>query len=175
MAFIVWKITFLCVTVCKEFTDLLKFTSCFAVAWGFVLVACCLQEERKCISPWTSKVMESFPEIIKIVPYTRLWKDQFCSFYDVQCIRRKVCSDSFVFWLPLIAAKVSYYNRFVTRCCVSAPFAVSCYASWKVGQQCRYCLSEERLRLVRHGGKFLVWDTCNYWALFLMLFCKWVV
>lgn len=142
--------SFFCVTVHNEFADWPKFTSSFATAWGSVLVACCLQEERKHIRPWTCKIMEShLLKVIKIGSYTRLWKDQFYSFYNVQCIRKKVCLDSLVLWLSLIAAKVLNHNRFVIRSCESAPFVVSCYASWNFGLQCRYCLSEEWVRIVR--------------------------
>lgn len=145
------------------------FLLCYSLQWicrlaqSYLLYCCCLRfcfgslllAGRKTYQPMNFKSHgKAFPEVVKIVSYTRLWKDQFCFFCNVQCIRKKVCLDSLVFWLLLITAKVLNYNRIVIKLCASASSVVSCDVKLRSTMQ---ILPEWRMsKLVRHGDYFLV-------------------
>lgn len=147
------------------------FLTCYSLQWicrlpqSYLLYCCCLRfcfgslrlaERKKTYQPMNFKSHgKPFPEVVKIVSYTRLWKDQFCFFCNVQCIRKKVCLDSLVFRLLLITAKLLNYNRFVIRPCASAPSVVSCDVKlWSAMQ----ILPEWRMS-----------KACQTWRLFLGL------
>lgn len=145
ITFIVWNMTFFCVSVHNEFADWPKFTSCFAAAWGFVLVVCCLQEERKHISPWTSKVMESHFHY-HIQDY-----ENINSVLSIMCSvsERSLLGFFSVLIIPHSCSGVKLQWVCNQILCIFFCGVLLCIR--KLHQQCRYCLSEEWVRLVRHG------------------------